>query len=171
MKLVFRKIKLLVITSMLFGVVVFSGSASSASANDSRGKASEVVTLDIYKSRTCGCCEKWVNHMEDSGFQSRIHHPADLSQVKKENNIPSGYQACHTAVSENGYVFEGHIPAHIVKQFLSNPPENSMGLTVPGMPLGSPGMEMDKRFIPHDVFLLKRDGTTEVYVHIKEASS
>ena len=72
-------------------------------------------------------------------------------------------QSCHTGVSADGYFFEGHIPAKFVTAFLANPPENAAGLAVPGMPAGSPGMEMGDRFNPYSVILVKKDGTTEVY--------
>ncbi|MGB2130858.1 MAG: DUF411 domain-containing protein, partial [Marinobacterium sp.] len=80
------------------------------------------------------------------------------------------FQSCHTAVSESGYVFEGHVPARLVKQFLANPPEGALGLTAPGMPMGSPGMEMGSRFDPYQVLLMKQDGGYEVYANIERQS-
>jgi len=128
-----------------------------------------VELLRVYKSETCGCCGKWVEHMEANGFPSAIHHPEDLNAVKDEFGIAPALQSCHTAVSEEGYVFEGHIPAKFVKQFLDNVPEGAAGLAVPGMPLGSPGMEVDDRFMAYDILLLKDDGTSEVYVSVASA--
>lgn len=129
------------------------------------------VALDVYKSETCGCCQFWIDHANERGFQSTIHHPADLDAVKNRFGIAPRYQSCHTAVSEDGYVFEGHIPAKLIHQFLAETPEGAIGLAVPGMPLGSPGMEVGERFTPYQVLLLKEDGSSEVYAQVSEAAS
>ncbi len=125
----------------------------------------EKVALDVYKSPTCGCCEKWVDHVEANGFHTEIHHPdaAGLNGVKLNNGVAAHYQSCHTAISADGYVFEGHIPAPAIKRFLLEKPPSAIGLAVPGMPVGSPGMEMGKRRDAYDVLLLKKDGSSEVY--------
>lgn len=123
-------------------------------------------TFDIYKSESCGCCGAWVSHLEENDFSTRIHHPDNLNQLKTELGVDVKWQSCHTAVSEQGYVFEGHIPASIITQFLADPPKSALGLAVPGMPLGSPGMEVGERFSPYDVMLLKKDGGVEIYHHV-----
>jgi len=125
------------------------------------------VTLNVYKDENCGCCAGWIDHMSTQGFESAIHHPENLHTVKEELGVLPKWQSCHTAVSKEGYLFEGHIPAKYIKQFLASPPENASGLAVPGMPLGSPGMEMGGRFNAYDVILMKKDGSSEVYAHIK----
>ncbi len=89
--------------------------------------------------------------------------------LKQEKGIGSEFQSCHTAVSAKGYVFEGHVPATVMSDFLAQPPEGAIGLAVPGMPVGSPGMEMGERFTPYDVVLLKGDGSSEIYRHIAGA--
>lgn len=122
--------------------------------------------LDIYKSETCNCCEKWVNHVGAKGFQTVVHHPEDINQIKSKHGIAAEYQSCHTAVSKQGYIFEGHVPAWVIAQFLANPPKEAKGLVVPGMPVGSPGMEVGDKFTPFDVLLLKKNGKTEIYAHI-----
>ncbi len=104
--------------------------------------------------------------MGDSGFEANIHHPADLSRVKDEYGIAPEYQSCHTAVARDGYVFEGHVPARFVKKFLDNPPVGAIGLSVPAMPAGSPGMEVGDRFMPYQVWLLKKDGSAEVFASV-----
>ena len=124
------------------------------------------VAMDVFKSPTCGCCGDWIEHMEHAQFSFTVHHPQDLNRIKDERNIKPLYQSCHTAVSKEGYVFEGHIPAKYVRQFLESPPQDALGLSVPGMPLGSPGMEMDDRFTPYQVLLLKNDGTAGVYAEV-----
>lgn len=126
----------------------------------------EAISLDVYKSPTCGCCELWVEHVNAKGFKSSVQHPDDLNAIKDKFGIKPEYQSCHTAVSKEGYIFEGHIPARLVKQFLSEKPANAIGLAVPGMPLGSPGMEVGDRITPYDVLVLQKDGTSAVYARI-----
>ena len=128
------------------------------------------LVLDLYKSESCGCCSGWQQQMESQGFAVHVHHSDDLNAVKNAHAIAPAYQSCHTGVSASGYVFEGHIPAKFIKAFLDNPPAAAKGLTVPGMPLGSPGMEMGDRFTPYDVLLLKNDGSTEIFAHIESKS-
>ncbi|WP_372764571.1 DUF411 domain-containing protein [Litorivivens sp.] len=125
--------------------------------------------FQVYKSPTCGCCGEWVDYMQREGFSTAVHHPDNLDVVKLERGIPSQFQSCHTAVSEQGYVFEGHIPARDIRDFLASPPQDAIGLAVPGMPVGSPGMEVGDRFSPYNVLLLKKDGSTEVFRHVATA--
>ncbi len=124
------------------------------------------IHLDVYKSPYCGCCTLWMDHMAEHGFTSTGHHPEELGVLKQELGVPARYGSCHTGVSEEGFVFEGHVPARYVKAFLDNPPEDAIGLTVPAMPVGSPGMEYKDQFNPYDVLLLKRDGSVEVYASV-----
>lgn len=126
-------------------------------------------SYNLYKSETCGCCEDWMEYMSDKGYHALIHHPKNLTAVKSSLGIDSEYQSCHTAVFDNGYVIEGHVPAKFVKQFMANPPGDALGLAVPGMPVGSPGMEMEDRFKPYDIYLLKKDGSAEVYASVESA--
>ena len=124
------------------------------------------LSLDVFKSPTCGCCQKWIDHIELSGFKATAHDTDRLNQIKTERGILPQYQSCHTAISKNGFVFEGHIPAAIVKQFLDNPPKDAIGLAVPGMPMGSPGMEMGNMRDDYNVLLLKNDGSSDIYEQI-----
>jgi hypothetical protein len=128
--------------------------------------ASTMLNLDVYKSETCPCCEKWILNLESKGFLATAHHPADLHQEKVKRGIAPRYHSCHTAVSADGYVFEGHIPASVIQRFLTEKPKGAIGLAVPGMPMGSPGMEMGNHFNPYDVLLLKADGSSAVYAQI-----
>ena len=125
------------------------------------------VVLNVYKEVTCGCCNGWIEHMDANGYTSNIFHPVDLNAVKAELGIKPEWQSCHTAVTEEGFLFEGHIPQKFITQFLASPPEGALGLTVPGMPLGAPGMEMGDRFIPYDIVLMNKDGSSKVYASIK----
>ena len=145
---------------------------SSLSASDTTGKAAENIKLQVFKSPTCGCCGAWVDHAEQSGIatQTIVREPGDLSALKARFGIPNRYQSCHTAVSHDGYVFEGHIPAKVIRRFLAAPPSDVIGLTVPGMPVGSPGMVVGDNFMPYQVLLLKKDGSTEVYAEFSTAA-
>ena len=128
------------------------------------------VALKVYKSPTCGCCGKWIEHAEGYGFDSEVFHPRDLNAVKAGYGIPPRYRSCHTAVSPDGFVFEGHIPAKVVREFLNAPPADAIGLTVPAMPVGSPGMEVGDKFMPYQVLLLKKDGAVEVFSEVRAAA-
>ena len=131
------------------------------------GQSIDDITLDVYKSETCGCCVGWIEHMDANNYHSTVFHPRDLNGVKEEFGVKREWQSCHTAVTENGYIFEGHIPVKFIDAFLANPPENALGLAVPGMPIGGPGMEMGDRFTPYDILLMKKDGSSEVFASIK----
>jgi len=124
-------------------------------------------TMDVYKESTCGCCVNWIEHMQQNGFASTVHHPRNLNAVKAELGVLPEWQSCHTAVTEEGFLFEGHVPARYITQFLAAPAVGALGLAAPGMPMGSPGMEMGNRFTPYDVLLMKKDGTSQVYASIK----
>lgn len=143
--------------------------AQSGSELDSSQNIQQLV-LDVYKSPTCGCCTKWISHLNENEIETTPHHPNDIYKLKSQLEIQSNYHSCHTAVSPQGYVFEGHIPAKIIKQFLADTPDDVLGLSVPGMPLGSPGMEVGEKFNPYDVLLLHKDGGSSVYARIQNAS-
>ncbi|MCJ7558347.1 MAG: DUF411 domain-containing protein [Gammaproteobacteria bacterium] len=132
--------------------------------------ASSRPVLDVYKSPSCGCCGKWMEHLHTQGLDTVTHDARQLDTANARLVIPAQYRSCHTAVSSEGYVFEGHIPARYVKQFLSELPAGAAGLTVPGMPMGSPGMEQGDNFTPYQVLLLKRDGSTEIYARVNAAT-
>lgn len=126
--------------------------------------------LTVYKSPTCGCCQAWIDHVENTGLATHTIHPSEMDMVKDSLQIPRDTRSCHTAVSKQGYVFEGHIPARYIQRFLSNPIEGAIGLAVPAMPIGSPGMEMGDKFTPYEILLLKKDGGAEVFAVIENAA-
>ena len=95
--------------------------------------------LQVFKSPTCGCCTKWIDHLEAAGFEVEAHDTSRLDAMKDENGVPRTLRSCHTALVE-GYVIEGHVPVADVKRLLEERPEVA-GLAVPEMPIGSPGME------------------------------
>jgi len=152
-------------TRLFIGLIllVAAGSALSQSLSD--------ATLNVFKDENCGCCVGWIDHMQEAGFASKINHPRDLNGVKEELGVLPKWQSCHTAVTKGGYVFEGHIPAKYIEQFLASPPEGALGLAVPGMPLGSPGMEMGGRFTPYDIVLMNKDGSSSVFAHVPSAAA
>jgi len=149
---------------------VSENSVDDSHQDDGLGVGSAQADFQVYKSPTCGCCGEWIEHLNNSGFTTAAHHPDDLALLKEQKGVGAEYQSCHTAVSQQGYVFEGHVPASVMEEFLAAPPEGAIGLAVPGMPVGSPGMEMGDRFTPYNVLLLLRDGGSEVYRHIASAS-
>lgn len=119
-------------------------------------------TVDVYKSATCGCCSKWVEHLKSHGFDVRTTNREDLAEFKATHKVPRRVQSCHTAVV-NGYVVEGHVPASDVQRLLKERPA-ILGLAVPGMPIGSPGMEVAGRKVqPFDVLAFDKDGQTRVF--------
>jgi hypothetical protein len=122
--------------------------------------------LTVYKDANCGCCEKWLTHISERGFNVDAHNINNLYDFKQSKGIPASMQSCHTAVSSQGYVFEGHIPAKFISRFLATPPKDAIGLTVPAMPVGSPGMEYQDKFMPYQVLLLKNDGSSQVYAQV-----
>lgn len=120
------------------------------------------TTVDVYKTLTCGCCTKWVEHLQAHGFTVRSTNLQDLSEVKRKHHVPQRLQSCHTGVV-NGYVLEGHVPATDVQRLLEERPAVA-GLAVPGMPTGSPGMEVQgARAQPYDVIAFEKDGRTQVF--------
>lgn len=97
----------------------------------------DVIT--VYKSPTCGCCKNWITHLEDNGFKVNAIDSNDMASIKDQQGIPMGARSCHTAIINN-YVIEGHVPAQDIKNLLKEK-RKVAGLAVPGMPMGSPGME------------------------------
>ena len=129
------------------------------------------IEMTVYKTPTCGCCQKWVDHVDGNGFSSKVVSMNNLNTIKSKYNIQGRYQSCHTGVvvSKQGeYVFEGHIPSKYVSQFLANPPEGAIGLSVPGMPAGSPGMEVGDRRDYYQVLQLNEDGSSSIYAHVNQ---
>ncbi|HVH13503.1 MAG TPA: DUF411 domain-containing protein [Longimicrobium sp.] len=119
------------------------------------------VRMVVYKTPTCGCCRSWVEHVEAAGFQVEVHDMPDVTPVKNEHGLPQHLASCHTAVVD-GYVIEGHVPADVIRRLLSERPQVA-GIAVPGMPVGSPGMEMGSRKDPYDVIAFARDGKVSVF--------
>ena len=124
--------------------------------------------LLVHKTPTCGCCKEWVKHAKNHGFNVTTQDHQSLEKIKSMYKITPEYRSCHTTVSSNGFIFEGHIPSKYIEKFLSEDHPNAIGLTVPGMPLGSPGMDFGDRFMPYEVLILFKDGTSKVYAEVNE---
>jgi len=137
-------------------------SAAADSAPEPVAAVSQLPRMVVHKTPWCGCCGGWVERMQEAGFQVETHDMEDLGPVKERLGVPYAKGSCHTA-EIGGYVVEGHVPAEDIKRLLQEKPD-AVGLVLPGMPIGSPGMESpDGRQQPFTVELVRRDGTTEPF--------
>ncbi|WP_404365915.1 DUF411 domain-containing protein [Marinobacter sp.] len=122
--------------------------------------------VKVYKSPTCGCCTDWVRHLEENDFDVEVHDTANLNPIKEAAGLTPALASCHTAFV-GGYVIEGHVPATDVRRLLEEAPK-ARGLAVPGMPLGSPGMEMGGRQDDYQVLLFNDQGQSQVFATYPE---
>lgn len=127
-------------------------------------------SMVVYKSPSCGCCAAWIDHMKQMVFSPTIKHPDDINTIKNQLGIAPAYQACHTATLK-GYAFEGHIPADVIRQFLAEKPSDVIGLAVPGMPMGSPGMDTNRKYRPYQVLQLNKDGSSTPYAEVSASKT
>ncbi len=132
--------------TLFAGLLLVAACSSADGAPGAESEGAEAVVADaslptvlVYKSPTCGCCNGWVEHMRQAGFTVDARDVRDLISVKMDGGVPTQMSSCHTAIID-GYVVEGHVPAEQVKRLLAERPEVA-GIAVPGMPIGSPGME------------------------------
>lgn len=140
------------------------GAAAAAAATGavwSTARAAGKPVVQVWKSPSCGCCHEWVAHLERHGFDVKTHDVASPGDWREKFGLPHRYGSCHTA-QVGGYVLEGHVPAREIQRLLRERPQ-ALGLAVPGMPVGSPGMEVGSRKDPYDVLLVTRDGRASVY--------
>ncbi len=143
-------------TAFLLPRVLGLGARADAAPRPSR------PDVTVYKSPTCGCCAEWVAHVRRHGFRVKTEDLADLQPIKTRHGVPAALQSCHTALID-GYVVEGHVPADLIDRLLQERPK-VVGIAVPGMPIGSPGMEVPGR--PADryqVVTFDRSGQTGVF--------
>lgn len=125
--------------------------------------AQDAPLVEVWKSPTCGCCQDWVRHLEENGFRVRVHDTGNTA-ARQRLGIPMKYVSCHTALV-SGYAIEGHVPARDIHRLLRERPK-AVGLSVPGMPIGSPGMdgpEYGNRVDAYDVVLIAPDGRASVF--------
>ena len=158
----------MIVHKKYLSLLIFTLALSAESSQLNTQMTNPLMELIVHKTPTCGCCKMWVNHMEDNGFAINTQDHQSLLKIKDNLKIEPQFRSCHTAVSSEGYFFEGHIPGKYISKFLKENNPKAIGLSVPGMPLGSPGMEVEGRFTPYDVLIHFRDGTTKVYAEVRE---
>jgi hypothetical protein len=125
----------------------------------------EQQTVQVYKSPSCSCCQKWVERMTSSGFKVEVSNVADVAPMKRDLGVPPAASSCHTAVV-GGYFIEGHVPPEDISRLLAERPKDVIGLAVPGMPVGPPGME-GATAQPYSVFAVRKNGKLEVFADHK----
>jgi hypothetical protein len=124
-------------------------------------RATAQPAVEVFKNPSCGCCEAWGEHLRRAGFQVKITVVEDTAPIRRRHGIPDSLGSCHTGVLA-GYALEGHVPADAIRRLLADRPV-AAGLAVPGMPMGSPGMEAGGRKDPFDVLLVDQSGRSRVY--------
>lgn len=117
----------------------------------------------VYRSPTCGCCGDWVTHLRQNGFEVEVQEVDDLEPIALRLGVPEQLRSCHTG-EIGGYFVEGHVPAADIQRLLAERP-NALGITVPGMPIGSPGMERGNIRQPYQTLLVDRSGTPSVFAN------
>ena len=137
--------------------------ALSALLISSLAQAADLIPIEVHRDANCGCCKKWISHLEANGFQVSVHDSGN-AQARTRLGVPDKLGSCHTA-QVGGYALEGHVPARDIWRLLKERPK-AVGLAVPGMPVGSPGMdgpEYQGRKDPYDVLLIQANGSSKVY--------
>jgi len=135
--------------------------AGTAAVGPPAAAATALPQVEVFKSPYCECCGAWVEHMKAAGFDVKVTLVNDTTAARKRLGVPDKFGSCHTA-TVGGYVLEGHVPAVEVKKLLAAKPA-AVGLAVPGMPPGSPGMEVGTRQDPYKVFLIDKSGHETVF--------
>jgi len=153
--------KRFVLNSLLFCAALFI-SLPGLSQPLPLGSEKGLPAVEVYKSAQCGCCKAWAEHLQKNGFRVILHDVDDIPAERRRLGMPDKYGSCHVAKAGK-YVVEGHVPAADIKKLLKQKPK-AIGLAVPAMPLGSPGMEMeDGRSEPYDTLLVTPDGEAKVF--------
>lgn len=140
-------------------LAAFAGTAMAAGAASPSGSA--LPPVEVFKNPSCGCCGAWVDHLKAAGFSVKVTEVADTAAVRRKQGLPDQFGSCHTGLV-GGYVLEGHVPAREVKRLLAARPA-ALGLAVPGMPVGAPGMEVDDQKDAYQVLLVDKQGRSTVY--------
>ncbi len=145
--------------------VMIASTASFAASVPIVGAAQDAPAIHVLKDPNCGCCTAWIKILRENGFTVTTERSFGtlLIKHKLENGIPQDMASCHTGEIE-GYMIEGHVPAADIRRLLSERPD-AVGLAVPGMPYGSPGMGPEDQREAYDVFLIRKNGSTEVFSH------
>ena len=151
-----RYIKQIVVFLVAIAVVMSLTTATSAAT------ASVPLEITVYRDPFCSCCEGWIDYLTNQGFQPTSVKTSTIDTLKQQYGVPNDLASCHTAVI-NGYVVEGHVPADDIKRLLAEQPKDVAGISVPGMPIGTPGMESGDVREPFTVFSFDKQGNTEVF--------
>jgi hypothetical protein len=133
---------------------------TTGAARPSAGATSKEPTITLYKDPSCGCCKSWIEHLIKHGYRVNAKDSDDMTEIKRSLGVPEALSSCHTAVV-NGYLIEGHVPAADIARLLKTKPKVA-GLAVPGMPMGSPGMEGPRKQ-KYEVFSFDKAGKTKVF--------
>jgi hypothetical protein len=130
----------------------------------SLARAEKKTQIDVFKTSSCGCCVEWISHLEQNGFEVIAHNVPKTGPYRLRFGVPPDMASCHTAMVD-GYALEGHVPAQEIRRLLAERPKG-IGLAVPGMPVGSPGMEVEgTRRDAFDVILFGEDGSRKIFQH------
>jgi len=143
------------------GALPMTADAQQATPGKPPAQPAPLPPMTVYKSASCGCCKNWVDHARANGFTVRTIDTEDLARVKADLGVPATLQSCHTAVV-GSFLVEGHVPAADVKRMLTEKPA-IRGIAVPGMPVGSPGMEQGARKDAYEVTAFTAQGRTSVF--------
>ncbi len=153
--------KLLRLLVLAAAVAVPAGAAQRPATPEPAASAGQAIT--VYRTATCGCCGKWVDHLAAAGFTPTVHIVENTDAAPPSQGVPASLRSCHSATLE-GYNVEGHVPADVIKQLLKERPQVK-GIAVPGMPAGSPGMESPNP-VAYDVIAYDVNGKTSVFARV-----
>lgn len=157
-----RLVRTTVMFELAAALLVTTVGVSYVAQTAAKPAASKPVPVTVYKSATCGCCAKWNDHMRANGFDVTTNDLPDVTPIKDKYGVPPPVRSCHTALV-GGYVIEGHVPADLVQKLLKEKPKDVVGIAAPGMPTGSPGMEVEGRKDAYNVVTFDKAGKTTVY--------
>jgi hypothetical protein len=160
MSLIARSRKL-VMSGLVSGVLMLMSCTVSTALLGQTQQVALATEMTVFHSPTCSCCGQWIEHMQAAGFTVKDEITEDMAAIKQQYGVPAPLASCHTALV-NSYIVEGHIPAADVQRLLTEHP-NVAGIAVPGMPIGSPGMESGDYQEPYTVFSFTQDGATEPF--------
>lgn len=147
-----------IVIAVVVGLALVAGAVSGVIGIPSAAAATRTMT--VYKSPRCGCCSAWIKHLERTGFDVEVRNEARMAVVKRQYGVPSELISCHTGIVD-GLVVEGHVPADVIDQMLTERAD-AQGIAVPGMPLGSPGMEQGTPQ-PYTVYAFRDSATVREY--------
>ena len=168
------KTKKLALYTGIAAIVIGAGATTLALQADESAQPSASLTeseeagqtITIYKSPNCGCCQSWAEHLATNGFDTRIVETDNLNEIKQQHGVPRDMASCHTALVDD-LVIEGHVPANDILAYLENPNFNTIGLSVPGMPHGTPGMETGRKD-DYQVIAFNANGQQQVFREHKD---